>query len=196
MHFHVFSQNPSLRKPMNFIGCQPLRSHIICMIQPKTHLGISEGQDYFITLSASFVKIIGKQITITMCPAMLTHWERVTHICVSKLNIIGLDMMKWWNIVNWTLRNKFQWNFNRNSNIFIQENALENVICEMASILSRPQCVKWETPYSVNVRHYIAVYITYQIYSFHRTFEHIVIHIYVVQFKISQRLCVLQIHEK
>ena len=31
--------------------------------------------------------------------------------------------------------------FNRYSNIFIQENAFENVICEMASILSRPQCV-------------------------------------------------------
>ena len=47
-----------------------------------------------------------------------------------------------WNIVNWILGNKLQWNFNRNSNIFIQENALENVVCEMASILSRPQCVK------------------------------------------------------
>ena len=30
--------------------------------------------------------------------------------------------------------NKLQWNFNRNSNIFIQENAFENVVCEMASI--------------------------------------------------------------
>ena len=26
---------------------------------------------------------------------------------------------------------------------FIQENVLENVVCEMASILSRPQCVNW-----------------------------------------------------
>ena len=47
-----------------------------------------------------------------------------------------------WNIVNWTLGSKLQWNFNRNSNIFIQENAIENIVCEMASILSRPQCVK------------------------------------------------------
>ena len=47
-----------------------------------------------------------------------------------------------WNIVNWTLRNKCQWNFNQNSSIFIQANAFENVICEMASILSQPQCVK------------------------------------------------------
>ena len=45
-------------------------------------------------------------------------------------------------IINWTPRNKLQWNFNRNSYIFIQENAHENVVCKMASILSRPQCVK------------------------------------------------------
>ena len=46
-----------------------------------------------------------------------------------------------WNIVNWTLRNKLQWYFNGNSKICILKNALENVVCEMASILSRPQCV-------------------------------------------------------
>ena len=46
-----------------------------------------------------------------------------------------------WNIVNWNLRNKLQWNIQRNSYIFIQENAFENVVCEMAVILSRPQCV-------------------------------------------------------
>ena len=73
---------------------------------------------------------------------MLTHWGRVTHICVGKLTIIGSDnYLHCWNIVNWTLRNKLQWNFNQNSNIFIQENAFENVICEMTSILSRSQCV-------------------------------------------------------
>ena len=42
--------------------------------------------------------------------------------------------------VDWTLRNKLPCTFNRNSNIFIQENALEDVVCEMAFILSRPQC--------------------------------------------------------
>ena len=55
-------------------------------------------------------------------------------------------------IVNWTLRNKRQWNCNQNLNIFIQENALEYVVCEMASILSQPQCVNirlrhsWDLP--------------------------------------------------
>ena len=36
---------------------------------------------------------------------------------------------------------KVQWNFNRHSNIFIQENAVENVVWKMAAMLSRPQCV-------------------------------------------------------
>ena len=52
------------------------------------------------------------------------------------------DLNQRWNMVNETLTNKLQWDINRNSYIFIQENALENVVCEMASILSRPQCVK------------------------------------------------------
>ena len=34
---------------------------------------------------------------------------------------------QWQNIVNWTLKNKIQWNFNRNSYIFIHENAFENM---------------------------------------------------------------------
>ena len=44
--------------------------------------------------------------------------------------------------VNWTLRNKLQWNLNRDSYIFNQENALKNVFCKTAFISSRPQWVK------------------------------------------------------
>ena len=40
-------------------------------------------------------------------------------------------------IVNWTLRNKLQWNLNQNTKLFIHENASENIICEMLPILSR-----------------------------------------------------------
>ena len=47
-----------------------------------------------------------------------------------------------WNIVNSNLWNKLQWNPRQNSFIFIQENAFENVVCEGASIQSRPQWVK------------------------------------------------------
>ena len=38
--------------------------------------------------------------------------------------------------------NTFQWNYKRNSYIFIQENAFENVAWRIAAILSRPQYVK------------------------------------------------------
>ena len=75
----------------------------------------------------------------------------MTHICVSKLtttgsdNVLSLDrrqaIIQTWNIVKWTLRNKLQWNFSLNFNIFIQENESESVVCEMAAILSQPQCV-------------------------------------------------------
>ena len=84
----------------------------------------------------------------------LTHWGWVTHICVSKLTIIGPDnglspgrhqAIIWTNagiLLIGPLGTNFSVKFNLNSKIFIQENALENVVCEMASILSRPQCVK------------------------------------------------------
>ena len=42
-----------------------------------------------------------------------------------------------WIIVNWTLRNKLKRNFNQNTKLFIHENASENIVCEMAAILSR-----------------------------------------------------------
>ena len=78
----------------------------------------------------------------------------MTHICVSKQTSIGSDrwLVAWpepshylnqcWNIVDWTLRNKLQWNLNRNSYTFIQENAFEDVVWKMAAILPWPQCVK------------------------------------------------------
>ena len=50
------------------------------------------------------------------------------------------------NIVNKTLRNKLQWIFSRNTNIFIQENAFESVVCKKATILYRPQWVKYIIP--------------------------------------------------
>ena len=49
----------------------------------------------------------------------------------------------------WYWHNKLQWNLKRNSCIFFQENEFENVVCEMASILSRPQCVNQWWPSSL-----------------------------------------------
>ena len=102
-------------------------------------------------------------------PSELTHWGRVTHICVSKLTIIVSDnglaptrrqaiiwnndgyLNQCWDFVNWTFGNKLQWNFNRNSHIFIQENPFENVVWKMASIFSRPQCVHTLWPGSLHM---------------------------------------------
>ena len=92
----------------------------------------------------------------TLLGGILTHSGRVTHICVSKLSWSAPShyLKQCWNIVNWTLRNKLQWNFNRNADIFFHETALESVVCEMAAILSRPQCV------NVQCGHYENMYIS------------------------------------
>ena len=88
------------------------------------------------------------------CRCLLNSWGRVMHICVSKVTIIGSDNAchlagakplsePMLDIVNWTLGNKLQWNRNRDLYIFIQENAPEDVVWKMVTILSRPQFVKW-----------------------------------------------------
>ena len=59
------------------------------------------------------------------------------------------------NIVNLTFRDKIQWKLNRNSHIFIQENAFENVVWKLAPILSRPQCIKCEKMDIWRVAHHI-----------------------------------------
>ena len=76
----------------------------------------------------------------------LTHWGRVTHICVSKQTILGSDnglapgrhqAIIWTNAGILLIRTLGT----RNSYIFIQENVFENVVRKLAAILSRPQCV-------------------------------------------------------
>ena len=83
----------------------------------------------------------------------LTHWGRVTHICVNKLAIIGSNnglspgrrqAIIWTNAgILWIglLGTYISEILMEIFNIFIDENALENVVCETVAILSRPQCV-------------------------------------------------------
>ena len=49
-------------------------------------------------------------------------------------------------IVNWTTRNKLQWNMNWNTKPFFHEKAFEIVVCKMAAILSRGRWVKCIIP--------------------------------------------------
>ena len=75
------------------------------------------------------------------------------HMYVSKLTIIGWDNglspdgakplsepMLVYHIVNWSLRNKLQWNFNQNSYVFIQENAFEIVVWNGGHFVSTLMC--------------------------------------------------------
>ena len=74
----------------------------------------------------------------------------MTHICVGKLTIIGSDN-------DWSGRHQaIIWTnagilligpFNRNWNIFIQENAFDYVVWKMSAIFSLPQCVNGKVIY-------------------------------------------------
>ena len=67
--------------------------------------------------------------------------HHVVQIMACRLDNASANLKQWCNILNWILRNKLQWNLDRNWNIFIKENTFENVIWEMLPISSRPQCV-------------------------------------------------------
>ena len=76
----------------------------------------------------------------------LTHWGRVTHICISKQTIIGSDNGLLpgqrqdiiWTSAGIVLIRTLGTNF---SEILSEIRAFENGVCKMASILSQPQCV-------------------------------------------------------
>ena len=91
---------------------------------------------------------------MVLIKAFVIHWGRVTHICVRKLIIICSEnvvwsatshhLNQWWNIINWILGNKLQWNPCRNLFISTQLtlNVFENTFWKMVAILSQPQYVK------------------------------------------------------
>ena len=84
---------------------------------------------------------------------VLTHWGRVTHICVGKLTIIGSDnglSPGWHQAIIWTnagilligpLGTNLNKNLYRKLYMITQENAFVNVVCKMAAIFSRLQHV-------------------------------------------------------
>ena len=72
-----------------------------------------------------------------------------------------------WNIVDWTARNKLQWNVNRNSQISIQENPFENVVWKMAAILSRPQSVNSMRP-GTSTKCQWPLWTLFQVVTWHR----------------------------
>ena len=123
--------------------------------------------------------------------AYLTHWGRVTHICVGELIIIGSDngfslalangfalgrrqAIIWTNAGIWSM-GPLGTNFGEilieiHTFSFTNLNALENVVCEMASILSRPQCVNelmLSSWYNIKIQILILPYVNkYVIWAF------------------------------
>ena len=83
----------------------------------------------------------------------LTHWGRVMNICTGNLTIVGSDnglspgrcqAITWTNIGIFFI-GPLGTNFSEMLNemhTFSLKNPFENVVCKMAAILSRPQCVK------------------------------------------------------
>ena len=94
----------------------------------------------------------------------LTHLPQVMHICISESGqhwfrqwLVAYSapshyLNQCWVIVNWTPGDKFQWNFNQNTKLFIHEIASENVVCERVAILSRGRWVN-DYPCSVSCIH-------------------------------------------
>ena len=90
--------------------------------------------------------------------APLTHLPLVPHICVSESGqhwsrqwLVAYSapshyLDQSWIIVNWTLKNKHLWNYDQNYTFFIQEDAFENAVCEIAAISSRGDELRTLTP--------------------------------------------------
>ena len=66
-----------------------------------------------------YVNLLKGELLVNLCVSTLIDWGQVTRICVGNLTIRQL-LVAWsapchylnqcWNIVNWTLKNRFQWN--------------------------------------------------------------------------------------
>ena len=70
-------------------------------------------------------------------------------------------------IVNWTLRNNFQCNFNQNTKLFIHENAFETIVCEMLAILSIRDKLTFHMNYFYQVRTPFMAFLYFILWNIH-----------------------------
>ena len=135
MSFYLLNKeiifNPSSAGPdQNFIITMPADALAPNGARPSAGMVLTDWIDIFSIFHVSLVINDFESPVIKSPVIKLVAWSAPSHY-----------LNQCWNIVNWTLGNKLQWHFNLNSNIFIHENGSESV-CEMAAILSQPQCVK------------------------------------------------------
>ena len=135
MACHLFSTKP-LSEPIL----------VSCLLDPWVQISVTFESEYnHFTAENQFENVVCKMATIVI----LTHLPLVPHICGSELGQLWFIywLVAWsapshylnqcWSYVNWGLRNNLQWHFNRYSYFFIQRNAFENVVSEMAAISFR-----------------------------------------------------------
>ena len=122
---------------------------------------VKTSQLYMITVDSSFPHIQQTKTPLNrwdLPKFFLTDWGQVTHICIVKLTIIGSDnglspgqrQSILWTNAGILLIGPLGTNFSEISigiqTFSFKKYALENGICEMASILPRPQCVNTLRP--------------------------------------------------
>ena len=104
--------------------------------------GLEKGREVSAQFNHMEIFLYGGCQISRLCWLIATEW----HIYASGINSIiasdnGLAPRQRQAIIWTNTLNIFQWNFISNSELFIQRNALENVVCEIAAILYLPQCV-------------------------------------------------------
>ena len=84
---------------------------------------LSKDQGHWLSCNSQLfsfsLRAISFNITILSC----WYWSAPSHY-----------LNQCWDIVNWTPKNKLQWNFNRNSYIFIKKIPFQNLVWKMAAI--------------------------------------------------------------
>ena len=144
---HCFELHNTNCIDLPFWACWGFNGYWHPVRRPKFSLRQMVSIYNFIPISRQDVIVIATVVDLT-----LSGW--VTHICVSKLTIIGWNnglSPGWCQAITWTKAGIFiigPLGTNVSEifiEIFIQENAFQNVVCEMASTSSRPQCDNAET---------------------------------------------------
>ena len=130
------SSPPSVAYMREWIGSALVRMMACRLFAPGLYLG------------QRWVIVNWNRLQFVFC---FYHLLLVSHICVSES---GQHWFEWWLvaysapghcsgqswvIVNW---NMLQWNFNLNANLFISENASEDIVCETVAFLPRRRWVK------------------------------------------------------
>ena len=91
----------------------------------------------FVLQVPSLVQIMAYRLALTRRQANRYRPEQMTVSLQTYIYTLpGLNELN--NVVNWAWGNKFHWNLDQNTIIFVQVIETENVVCEMATILSRP----------------------------------------------------------